>query len=279
MVSQASWLLARSAVTRAGDQFAQVLTAAPDPAALATRHWSIAQTAAHVAAVAALDARLLQPDQVPDPFPGIWDALPGTTVDMVADLNEQMLALFPERDPSALAQQLKEDIARIVDAADPDPDRTVTWLGGSRLPVAGLVAHLLNELLIHGRDLARATAAPWRIGSPEAALFFELFLLELARCGYGRLLDTDQPAPVGRIEVEFRSRHLAPFTFVMDDGLVAVAEPDRPDVRLRFDPAVLVLMLFGRVSRPRAVLTGKLQVWGRRPWLLPGFFRILRVPD
>jgi len=52
----------------------------------------------------------------------------------------------------------------------------------------------------------------------------------------------------------------------------------RPDIRIRFDPATLNPMLFRRVSRLRAVATGRIVVRGRRPWLLPGFLRIVRMP-
>jgi hypothetical protein len=42
---------------------------------------------------------------------------------------------------------------------------------------------------------------------------------------------------------------------------------------------VFSLMMFGRVSKARAVLTRKVTVGGRRPWLLPVFLRTLRVPS
>lgn len=43
------------------------------------------------------------------------------------------------------------------------------------------------------------------------------------------------------------------------------------------DPANL--MLFGRMSRVRAALTGKVLVSGPRPWLLPAFLRTVHMPD
>ncbi|WP_320066474.1 hypothetical protein [Micromonospora sp. RTGN7] len=60
---------------------------------------------------------------------------------------------------------------------------------------------------------------------------------------------------------------------------MTVADPGSPpDVRLRFDPALLNLMLFGRVSRVRTALTGGVAARGRRPWLLLPFLRVLRTP-
>jgi hypothetical protein len=49
-------------------------------------------------------------------------------------------------------------------------------------------------------------------------------------------------------------------------------------VRLRFRPAALDLVLFHRIGRPRAALTGALRIAGPRPWLLPAFLRKMRLP-
>jgi hypothetical protein len=55
-----------------------------------------------------------------------------------------------------------------------DPAETFSWLGGARLPLAGMFAHMGNELLIHGNDIARAVKAPWEMPPEDAALFFDL---------------------------------------------------------------------------------------------------------
>ncbi|MBB6348646.1 hypothetical protein AB0C18_22120 [Nonomuraea muscovyensis] len=37
---------------------------------------------------------------------------------------------------------------------------------------------MLNELQIHGRDIARTVRTRWPVPAREAALFFDLFLLK-----------------------------------------------------------------------------------------------------
>lgn len=113
----------------------------------------------------------------------------------------------------------------------------------------------------------------------DAALFFDLFVVGMVRHDVGRLLDDSPPPRDRRIAVSFRSRYTRPVTLALHRGRVSAEEPGGPvDVRVRFDPPTLNLMLFGRVSRPRAALTGRLVVAGRRPWLLPAFLRTLRLP-
>jgi hypothetical protein len=154
-----------------------------------------------------------------------------------------------------------------------------TWLGDSRVPLSGVLSHLINELQIHGRDIARAARTPWAIPPREAALFFEVFFVELLRHGVGRLLDNDEPPRDRRIAVGFRSDHTRPVTIVLHKGVVSVEEPGgATDARITFDPVTLNQMLFHRVSKPRAVLTGKIAIRGPRPWLLAPFLRTVRCP-
>lgn len=292
VVSVEKWHAARTAVRRTGDRFTSMLESAQAPDAMATADWSIAETAAHVAAIAALYTAMVRPDATPDPLPGLREKFLAATVDTVSELNELALAQFTERDPRALAERLRGDIDHILRVTeDVDPAEPVQWLGDSRVPVMGVVAHLVNELLVHGRDIAltpgsgpggaRGGRAHWPMPPEDAALFFDLFLVEVIRCGYGRLMDDTGPMPERRIAVEFRSRYTSPFTLVLAGGRVSVEDPGRDiDVRLHFDPPALSLMLFGaRISRPRAALTGKVIIWGRRPWLLPAFLRVVHLPS
>ncbi|WP_020666289.1 DinB family protein [Amycolatopsis nigrescens] len=274
MAGHDHWQAVRASVRETGDRFAELVATAPEPGAMATTDWSVAETAAHVTAIAWMYTALARPAErsaVPE------DLVLGATLDTVAEFNERTLELFTERDPRALAQRLRTEIGHLLLVTDGlDPARTVTWLGGARVPLDGLLAHLLNELLIHGRDIAVATRSRWPIPAPDAALFFELFLVGLLRNDVGNLVG---PAPDRRIAVEFRSRHTTPVVLVLRAGGVTVEEPGgATDVRLSFDPSTLNLMMFHRIGRLRALSTGRVVVSGRRPWLLPAFLRVLRMP-
>ncbi|MEV0406236.1 maleylpyruvate isomerase family mycothiol-dependent enzyme [Actinoallomurus sp. NPDC050550] len=277
-ITDAQWKAARETLRAAGDRFTRLVRTS-EPRAMATADWSVADTAAHVAVIALMNTKLVTSE--PFPFPKAHEIFETARVETVADFNDVTLREFTERDVPTLAGRLTEDIDRILSStADHDPDEPLPWLGGARIPVAGVFAHLTNELLIHGRDVARATGVRWEIDPADAAQFFEIFLVGVTRYGSGHLLDTDRPISDRRVAVEFRSRYTTPVTMVLDRGQVSLAAP-RPDddVRLFYDPATLALMLFGRVSRARAALTGKVVVWGRRPWLLPIFLKKMRLPS
>lgn len=281
LITQDEWTALRASLKENGERFAQLVTSTADPLARATAEWSVADSAAHVTAVAALDSMVLSPGRASLPIPDLAERMRAATVDDVHGLNEVVLRAFTERDPRRLADLLRERIDELLeDSRDGDPTRTVTWLGDSRLPVAGLLAHLLNEMLLHAYDIARATRTPWPIQQVDAARFFEQFIVGLASNGVGRLLDGGDAPREQRIAVEFRSPHITPVTLVLHRGQVSVEPPgDGPDVRVSFDPVIFNLMMFGRIGKARAVLTRRVTIGGRRPWLLPVFLRTFRVPS
>jgi uncharacterized protein (TIGR03083 family) len=278
-IEPSQWQAVREAFSKVGNRFADVVEKAPDPHAKAIGAWSVAETAAHVGWIARVYTVMVEGDGGPLPLPEMEEPVAAANIETVSDMNDIAMTAYPERDPHRLAAQLRADIAEVLRVSqDFDPEKPVWWLGGSRVPVAGLLAHLLNELEIHGHDIARASGRPWRIESAHEAMFLELFFVGMVRNDVGKLLDYAKPSP-RRIAVEFRSAYTAPVVMVLQHGGLRVEEPDgTADVRLTFDPAVLVPMMFGRISQARAVLTGKVRLGGRRPWLLPVFLRTVHMP-
>lgn len=275
------WTAVRASLARATDRFTEVVSGAPGPRTMATAHWTVADTAAHVGSIAWGYTTLVRATDPVLPVPALREQFDATTVETVADLNDTVMRRwFPERDPAVLVDRLRSDVDTVLrHTRDDDPARPVPWLGASRLPLAGVLAHLVNELNVHGRDVARATGAHWVVPPADSALFFDLFLVGILRHDTGCLFDNDEPPRERRIAVEFRSAHTTPVTIVLHRGRVSVEEPGaRPDVRLWFDPSALSLMLFGRISRLRAIGTRGVVARGR-VWLLPAFLRTVRLPS
>jgi uncharacterized protein (TIGR03083 family) len=279
-VTEEQWNAVRESLRKTAGRFCELVSSVPDPDTRATVRWSVADVAAHLATIALLDTTLLQAAD-PFPMPGLAEGLEATTVDDVHGFNDQVMSYFTERDAGQTVGILRDHIDLMLTASqNRDPGETFAWLAGARLPLAGLMAHMVNELLIHGNDIARAVKVPWAMPPEDAALFFDLFFVGLASGDMGRLLDGSKHPLERRIAVEFRSGYTTPVTVVACGGRVT-AEPAGPDAdaTIRFDPATLNMMLFGRISKSRAVLTRKVIIGGRRPWLLPAFLRTVRAPS
>jgi hypothetical protein len=270
------WPAVRAALRAAFERFAELVLSAPDPHARATAHWSIAVTAAHVSTTARLYRYLIPPG---DPA-AIVELIEDTTVDNLAALNERLLESYTERDPRVIVDRIRDDVEHMLDAsAELDPATPVRWLGGAKVPLAGALGHMLNEILVHSRDIAGPLRRTWTIAPADAALVFDLFIAGLVRYDPGVFLDSDVRPRERRVAVEFRSPHTVPVTMVLHNGVVSAEDPGPgTDVRITFDPATLILMLFHRIGKARAVLSGKVRIAGPRPWLLPGFLRVVRAP-
>ncbi|MEE4541145.1 hypothetical protein V2S66_04075 [Streptomyces sp. V4-01] len=280
MVTHERWLAIRSSLEKVHKEFAGMVAAA-DPGRMATAHWNAADTAAHVTAIAAMYTALLHDGLADDAFPEVGDAWRASTVDTVHHFNAATLRVYRERRVPYVLDRLDAEVGELLRAsADVDFTSTRPWLGDSRVPVAGLLAHLMNELHIHGWDVARANRLPWTIDPADAAHFPEAFLTGVIGNGYGHLVDGGGPPSERRITVQFRSRHTTTTTFALHRGVVSVERPRADDdVRLTFDPTTLNLMLFGRISHARAALTRRVRVSGPRPWLLPRFMKTVRLPS
>lgn len=275
------WSLARTALRFTADRFTSLLTDGCDPAAMATREWTVADSAAHVLGIALLYVSLVGNTAPAVRVPGLDAILATTNVDTVADVNDHVLRHFTERDPDRLAARLRDAADEILAATQRvAPETTVRWLGDSRVPVCGLVAHLVNELLVHGWDMARALRRPWAMPDEHAALYWDQFFLGMLHHDYGALLNTSLPMPRRPIAVQFRSAYTPAATIVLGDHRVWLAPPDDPvDVRVRFRPARFNLMLFGRTSTAVAALRRDVVIGGPRPWRLPAFLRVVHMPN
>jgi hypothetical protein len=79
---------------------------------------------------------------------------------------------------------------------------------------------------------------------------------------------------------DIRVRRTGRVFLILDDGAASVEPPsDRPvDCHISAEPATLFLLLWSRTSQWPGALTGRLTVWGRRPWLGIRLPRMLRNP-
>ena len=276
-ITAEKWAATRLALKETSGRFAELLGTVAGSRAKATADWSIAETAAHMVTIAQLDGSLAGSGS----YSELDEIVRATILDTVDVFNNVLLSRFAERDLRVLSRLLPVLIDQILEfSADADPAKAIPWLGDSEVPLAGVLAHLLNEFQIHGRDIARAARVDWHVTPHDAAHFFDLFLVGVTDYGYGHLLDGHGPAPRGRIAVDFRSPYTTPVIMALTDGFVTVEKPGGPvDIRLSFDPSTLNLMLFGRITKARAVLTRKVVIRGRRPWTLPAFLRIVHLPS
>jgi uncharacterized protein (TIGR03086 family) len=147
----------------------------------------LAPTAAEVARVISG----VRDDQLTDPTPcagtsvaGMLDHFVGLTVAFRLGAEKQPQSGGPRADADQLAADWRQRLPRQLDALvaawqQPSAWEGITEVAGATLPAAGMGVIALNELLVHGWDLAVATGQPYEV-DPAAAQRCLQFTRELA---------------------------------------------------------------------------------------------------
>jgi putative sterol carrier protein len=131
---------------------------------------------------------------------------------------------------------------------------------------------LLGEALVHGYDIACAEGLPWTIEPAHAILALEG--LEPVMVHF-----VDREAAAGLatgFEIQLRGGSTS-YWYFDQRGLTVETSPIRPvDCHIAAEPISFLLMSYNRIGPTKPALTGKVRVWGRRPWLatrLGGIFK------
>lgn len=243
----------------------------PDSDRASVGAWRAAQVAAHLSHVFRLETDAIAGRPAP----------PATvTAAGMAEFNEGMLAADRERDPAVLADRIGALADEFEEAAARSTDDTVSWLQGARMAPSAVACHLLVECLIHGHDIARATDLRWPIAHRHALLAVEGGVFPLiAALPPTAMVDRDRAGAL-RACIELRLRGGARTFLAVSDGALTVdSRPRHPvDAHLSADPAALMLTFLRRQGVTKPVLTGKLGLWGRRPWKLARMLTAISPP-
>ena len=223
--------------------------------------WTISETAAHLVVVLRANTGYAQGQTEP-----VLD------LDRLAETNRARIDELPERDLHALADSLEASVEELLLATDDrDAADLVPWHSHTQLPLGGMLGIVLAELLLHGRDIARAQKERWRIEAADA--------VHVVRGGiaFGPLVIDRDLATTRPTTYRVRCRGVPTSIFRFADGALTIADDSgQPvDCQLRLDPVTFTLVAFGRRSPIVAALQGRALGWGRRPlaaFRLPSYF-------
>lgn len=255
------WPFARAAVAEAGPRFSALVRSARKPDAPALGAWDVTEVAQHVSH--ALDVVTAMSQGGGNLLEDIWD-MPNFTRVMVAGEGHRPLAEIADRIDASLEKFLAA--MQAAEAAGDDGGRT--WVvTGTELPMSSLTCHVLNELTVHGRDIAKAEGVPWPIERAHARMILEGFVFPSLNALGGAMLTEKSAQKRARYDIRLRGGGRVWLRF--DGGAFAVeTSPGGPvDCHLSVDPEAFLLVAWNRISQWPAIGQGKLLAWGRKPWL------------
>ncbi len=180
-------------------------------------------------------------------------------------------AHITETDPEVLADLVESEYASIIAELRDGPD--TRWFYGFATSPATVAAMMVNEGVMHGRDLAGVTGAqPPTLEANEAHAAANATMLSSHI-----FVDPDKAAqqPDGVYHIKFRGGK--DFTWTKQGGELIVTEgkPPKADAHLNTDAGMFMMSSLGRIGQVKAALSGKMTSYGRKPWRFLGLSKIV----
>lgn len=256
-IRSATFAEAQLAIAQVLPQLTDMLRRHPEVTRTAVGRWTLPEVACHVSHAIEKDTDAV----LGRPLPSV-DLSPAA----VAAWTESMLTDDQERDVTVLAERIDTLGAAFLDIGEDPPAGPVSWIGGAELPPSAVACHLLEELLVHGFDIAKAARRSWHIEPGHAALAITGAAVPIIAARPQSWVKPNHN-PLARARVEIRLRQHERFALVLDRGLRAELPPSptHPDAVISAAPDELLLVMLGRRSHWRALLRGRVVAWGRRP--------------
>lgn len=284
--TKVGWGRAQDALRDEVGRVTELLRTVRDPTAPCTGNWTLAETAMHLSQVWLVAPGLARRD-----LSDIYEVMPGLAgtageslirdIWELAGVTDLGVRSDPERDLAVLADRIEARAeAYFEDCAGRSADERRPWLvEGSSVRLTTLTGHLLNETIVHGYDIARADNRSWRVDPSHAAITLAEFIIPVIEALDPRALTSAGAAGV-RAAYDLRIRGGERFRLVFDDGALSVehASSSPADCCISADPVAFLMVTWGRRSQWRAIASGRLMAWGRKPWLGPRFRAYLRNP-
>lgn len=261
---------AKSAIEQGAARLSRLVRSVQHPERPAIGDWTVGDAAVHVSHIfSVLTATAKGGGSVTD---DIWD---------LGTMTKVMVAGESDRDLQTVAKRIDEGAAEFLTSIDRlDPAAPRQWIiGAIEVETRMLLGHVLNEILIHGRDIAKPEKLPWKIERRDAAMVVNGFLLpSLSSLGSAMMTDAAQDE-TAVLDIRVRGGNDAVFRF--DKGSFSIdpgPASGKVDCHMSVDPEAFLLVAWNRVSQWSEIPKGKLVAWGRKPWVALKLRGMLRNP-
>ena len=257
---------ARRSLGATARRLADLVTSAPDLTRLAVGlKWNLQQVTAHMVTGTNWAAEFVKGNA-----PGIPTFDPA----VIGPVLDQMIADFPESDPTKLGRLLLDADEALLEALSTQPGDGPMMHAGVPFTMALFACTMLGDQMVHGYEMAAAIGRPWPIDAHDALLILEAHLPL-----FGAMLHPERtPGLTAAFGIELRGGRDVTVRFA--DGAYSVEEGIAGDVdaTMSVDPVAFLLVESGRLSRYEAAALGLLEVGGNQPERALRFFDLIVYP-
>ncbi len=267
----------RTAVAAMGARVSALVRCINHPERPALGVWSSAEVAVHLSHGVDLVTSMARGSSPMSD--DIWDLSKLTTM-LVAGETEHDLGAIATRIDASVAALLAVLRDADIDGGPDGGGPTRKWIiGGVEFPLSTIACHALNELVVHGGDIARTDGAPWPVERSHAALVLQGFMFPVLGA-LGRAMVDEKNAAGLRATYHVCLRGGGDVYLRFDDGDLAVSDdpPGPVDCNLLVDPMAFLMVAWARTGQWPPILKGRLLAYGRKPWLGLRLRSLIRNP-
>jgi uncharacterized protein (TIGR03083 family) len=264
---------ARVALQSVAGQLSALVRSATDPDARAMGVWSVAELATHITQVV---------DVIPDLATGVMATSPLAEFRELGHYTKGLVEEEAERDLHKLADRIDTNVRQFMEAtASMTGNEARPWLvQGLTTDVLTFHCHLLNEMLVHGHDIARASGQRWTIDRAHAALALQGFIVPALEMLDPRTIVNQDKAARLKACYDVRLRGAGNVYLVFDEGTLTpeAPSPRRVHCHISAHPGELLLVMWKRKSQWGPIARFKLTAWGLKPWLAFRLVNLIETP-
>lgn len=262
--------VAQAAIKKNAARLSELVLAASHPERSALGEWNVADVAVHVSHIfnvltaAARGGGSLMDD--------LWD---------LGTLTKVMVAGESDRDFATIAERIDKGSSEFLSTVETmSADDSRNWIVGSiEAPTSMLLCHVLNEILVHGHDIATAEHLPWPIERADAALVVHGFLLPSLSALGSTMVTEGAKNTSAVLDIRVRGGGSAIFRFAKGAFTIEPGPASETvDCHLSVDPAGFLMVAWNRKSQWAEIAKGHLLAWGRKPWVALKLRGMLKNP-
>ncbi|HVA96691.1 MAG TPA: hypothetical protein VND99_03470 [Candidatus Acidoferrales bacterium] len=230
-------------------QFSDTTTPIPNS------QWTVGDAAAHLVISQRLARSILHGEKSP-----YGEGSP----DFIAEVNKKYLQEFTERSGSILASMLLEEVNSFLKETKKFSDKNILPTHYGSMDILLGISYCLSHLLGHGCAIANALGKPLPVRIQHIRItipFLKMIML--------RVYDKKAALNLNASFV-IDMRGIEKIVIICDAKGAKIENhiPKIVDCYISVDPLSFFLVTNGLVPQWKAFITGKLILWGKRPWLV-----------
>jgi putative sterol carrier protein len=228
--------------------------------------WTIGDATAHLVITQHIITSLVGKKKVsyiPDPDTFVEDVRKNLSREYIAGINKKFLSKYVQRDGKMLAKDLIAEVDSFIKLTEKHDDTFLVKTHWGEITVFELYSYCLTHILIHGSSVANALHKPLpaTVGNTEKMVpFVKVFMLRMF----------DKKA-VGNLAANFiiSMRDIETFVIHIEKRTIRIEDalPKNVDCYISLSPLTFFLVTNGYYSLWLALLTGKIRLGGKKPWL------------